>query len=270
MALNRKIITDRVAENDNRYSYVFSGTDKITLIPAPTNIVEEGTPLNKATLQPLFDEKVEKIFLVEQQGGTFSCEDGSDLQSVFAFIAEKRNVRLFVKAYLFAWELEFTPYYFSSTEIKFTAPNPLAGTSFGETIAEGDLLLSIASDGTVKLTEMFSVDRIIENGQSNGWTYRIWESGRAECWGVFPITFDEVPRQSFANGTLFKDAKSSPNFPFSFSSQPVVVASCGTVTFDWVNATVSTNSVIIQRYGDADSFSVLPTLPVSIFVTGKR
>lgn len=56
MAYTAPDIKDRVAIGDNQYIMQDLGEGKILLTPAPDEVVEPGTDINKALLQPLFDK----------------------------------------------------------------------------------------------------------------------------------------------------------------------------------------------------------------------
>ena len=69
-----------------------------------------------------------------------------------------------------------------------------------------------------------SVPSIADEGTSNGWTYRLWSDGTAECWCKVQFTTNI----STAWGNLYSSgAISSTNktFPFTFTEIPVVTAS---------------------------------------------
>jgi hypothetical protein len=57
------------------------------------------------------------------------------------------------------------------------------------------------------------VDFIIERGTSGIWTYEKWASGKAECWGKFSYTVEDL-------GDTKKDITVSLSFPFTFTSLP--------------------------------------------------
>lgn len=63
------------------------------------------------------------------------------------------------------------------------------------------------------------VDKVIEKGTSGNWTYRKWESGIAECWGLFTQTV-EVTNVWDSGNVLKFGIGQSENFPFTFSSIP--------------------------------------------------
>lgn len=62
------------------------------------------------------------------------------------------------------------------------------------------------------------IDYIVEQGTKSGWTYRKWNSGRAECWKV--LEFSTTINTAF--GSLYcGNATSSQNYPFSFIEKPM-------------------------------------------------
>ena len=64
-------------------------------------------------------------------------------------------------------------------------------------------------------------DHIVAEGtDANGWTYRKWNSGKAECWGHFPFT--SVSQAGTISPFLYNTITSAPNFPFTFTAAPVV------------------------------------------------
>ena len=61
-------------------------------------------------------------------------------------------------------------------------------------------------------------DYVVETGTSGIWTYRKWNSGIAECWGIYTM----ASSCTLAWGTLFYSNKtcSRINYPFTFTSRP--------------------------------------------------
>ncbi len=61
-------------------------------------------------------------------------------------------------------------------------------------------------------------DYVIEQGTSDIWTYRKWNSGLAECWGVYTMTSAATKTW----GTLYYSDTLAPriNYPFTFTSRP--------------------------------------------------
>ena len=62
------------------------------------------------------------------------------------------------------------------------------------------------------------IDYIVEQGTKDNWTYRKWNSGRAECWKLVTLNTDAVTW-----GALFRGSKyiSRQTYPFNFTSKPV-------------------------------------------------
>ena len=63
-----------------------------------------------------------------------------------------------------------------------------------------------------------TADYVVEQGTSGIWTYRKWNSGLAECWGVYTMTSAATK----AWGSLFYSDTLAPriNYPFTFMSRP--------------------------------------------------
>ena len=61
-------------------------------------------------------------------------------------------------------------------------------------------------------------DYIVEQGTSGIWTYRKWNSGLAECWGVYTMTSAATK----AWGALYYSDTLAPriNYPFTFTTRP--------------------------------------------------
>lgn len=83
-------------------------------------------------------------------------------------------------------------------------------------------------------------DYIVEQGRNNGWDYRKWAKGDAECWRTVSATvkttdWKDSGMMSFLSYGLFwtRDIKIQLPYPFSFASRPVETACMtnGTVWF---------------------------------------
>lgn len=69
--------------------------------------------------------------------------------------------------------------------------------------------------------EALAADSVVETGTSGIWTYRLWESGIAECWGtVAPASISITT----AWGSIYTKDNAIPrqNYPFTFIDVPVV------------------------------------------------
>lgn len=61
-------------------------------------------------------------------------------------------------------------------------------------------------------------DIVVEHGTANGWTYRKWESGLAECWKI--LEHSTTVATSWG-GMFVGNATARQNYPFSFIDKPV-------------------------------------------------
>lgn len=73
----------------------------------------------------------------------------------------------------------------------------------------------------VKFQGQEMADMVVEQGKSGIWTYRLWQSGIAECWGTVAPAAHSI---TSAWGSIYtKDnAISQQNYPFQFVEDPVV------------------------------------------------
>lgn len=63
------------------------------------------------------------------------------------------------------------------------------------------------------------IDYIVEQGESDGWTYRKWNSGKAECWKILTLnTAATTAWGALWRGDSFTERQ---NYPFKFVSKPV-------------------------------------------------
>ena len=69
-----------------------------------------------------------------------------------------------------------------------------------------------------------TLDYVVDSGSANGWSYRKWSSGIAECWGMFSHTAASNDFVSF-----------SKDYPFIFSEPPCVTVSGG-ANGGWIKA----------------------------------
>ena len=67
-----------------------------------------------------------------------------------------------------------------------------------------------------------SGDFVIEQGQKDGWTYRKWNSGNAECWKILTFTSPINIAWNMLYRTNLTDRQS---YPFPFTSKPVEIVS---------------------------------------------
>lgn len=65
------------------------------------------------------------------------------------------------------------------------------------------------------------IDFVIDGGTKNSWYYRIWNSGRMECWRRFSRTATAI---NTASGSLYTTSGNTTfdNYPYNFSAAPTV------------------------------------------------
>lgn len=92
------------------------------------------------------------------------------------------------------------------------------------------------------------VDYIVEQGESDGWFYRKWNGGFAECWKVYYGTGIVSAKNNYS-GFYYSETISVP-FPFTFANLP-------TVTVDGGSANYMNFVRVFGKYSDKASFSVV-------------
>jgi len=68
-------------------------------------------------------------------------------------------------------------------------------------------------------------DFVIEEGTNGIWRYRIWNSGLAECWGIYTASGVNAAATNY-NG-FYYSSSISVDFPFTFAGTPVVQVNGG-------------------------------------------
>jgi hypothetical protein len=91
------------------------------------------------------------------------------------------------------------------------------------------------------------VDYIVEQGEVDGWFYRKWNGGFAECWKVYYGSVNSG--KTNYSGFYYSETVSVP-FPFTFTNLPTVTVDGGSVTYmNFVRA--------FGKYSNAASFVVV-------------
>lgn len=109
--------------------------------------------------------------------------------------------------------------------------------------------------------ETACTDFVIEQGTSNGWTYKKWKSGTYEMFGEF----DVAPGTSTLNGSVYRTASISIPAPFTISSAMVSGSAVG---FYWISngGTSGTSGVNIRIISDKTISAT--TITVRLHVVG--
>ena len=92
------------------------------------------------------------------------------------------------------------------------------------------------------------VDYIVEQGEIDGWFYRKWNGGFAECWKIY-YGYGIASANTHYSGFYYSPTISVP-FPFTFTNLPTVTVDGGSVTYmNFVR--------VFGKYSDKASFSVV-------------
>lgn len=75
------------------------------------------------------------------------------------------------------------------------------------------------------------VDYIVEVGETNGWIWRKWNSGLAECWKT--ITHNTALSTSWGS-MYYGTTTPRMNYPFAFAVRPTEVVSLGASTYQGI------------------------------------
>lgn len=136
------------------------------------------------------------------------------------------------------------------------------GIRLTEDVDYGKELPAAAPTGTLFFVEDGEADFVVEQGSdTDGWSWRKWNSGIAECWAIREST---INRKQTVNGFYF--AHGRVTFPFAFIVAPVVTYSvqatsgydfCGRASvypkfFTWYSGSTSSmqeiSSITIHTY----------------------
>lgn len=106
----------------------------------------------------------------------------------------------------------------------------------------------------VSINNVPMTDFIVEQGEADGWFYRKWNSGFAECWKVHYENGVNAAESNY-NGFYYSGTISVP-FPFTFANLPTVTVDGG--------STANMNFVrTFGKYADAASFIVVGNTSVT-------
>lgn len=107
-----------------------------------------------------------------------------------------------------------------------------------------------------KEVDLLKADYVVEQGTSGIWTYRKWNSGIAECWGLYTNSSITFTAATGAAGGYRANA-TGINFPFTFASEPLVTATHNGTSSDYygvvsnVYTTTSYCSIWLDRGNSA-------------------
>ena len=128
-----------------------------------------------------------------------------------------------------------------------------------------------ANTGADAMANFGVADYIVEQGTTNGWLWRKWAGGIAECWGKLTKT----DAFSHAWGSLYETYPfDAVNYPFAFAEPPYEFATPGD---NAIGAWVERNSSATQSTTRSGTYQLIrpakdttqQTLKVNIYVVGK-
>ena len=166
---------------------------------------------------------VAKLVITDSLGNTAEFEDSIPTERVAFHLKEGGNGAAFGKAAEAEYVLELA----EDWELK---GGKKAGAGILQTTAATDLnaaaekIAVLDGDGTVRyrtpaeLLADLGADYIVEQGTSDGWAYRKWSSGTAECWLLESKTVTGSP--SSIIGTAYYISTVLTDFPAIFSEPP--------------------------------------------------
>ena len=166
---------------------------------------------------------VAKLVITDSLGNTAEFEDSIPTERVAFHLKEGGNGAAFGKAAETEYVLELA----EDWELK---GGKKAGAGILQTTAATDLnaaaekIAVLDGDGTVRyrtpaeLLADLGADYIVEQGTSDGWAYRKWSSGTAECWLLESKTVTGSP--SSIIGTDYYISTVLTDFPAIFSEPP--------------------------------------------------
>ena len=116
-------------------------------------------------------------------------------------------------------------------------------------------------------TRLTGADCVVKQGTSGIWTYRKWQSGIAECWGVYTASI-AVNISSPAYGG-YRSNGNSVNLPSGlFKANPVVNGTFNTSQGVWLTAMWATTTTV-SFYLSCGSSMAAANRPVCITVHGR-
>ena len=112
-------------------------------------------------------------------------------------------------------------------------------------------------------------DFVVEQGTSGIWQYRKWNSGAAECWGIYTASI-AITTSAAGYGGYRSAQITAPNFPFTFTATPAVTMTGGAgCNGCWINNINGTNGTRAQFYMSCGSSNAAANRGIHIQAMGK-
>lgn len=150
-------------------------------------------------------------------------------------------------------------------EIK-TVVNNNDNTTTNNTNAIGTLsdLTTTNKDNLVNAINELSVDYIVEQGTSDIWSYRKWNSGLAECWTTTPVLFTVTSTKGW--GSVYESPLTYYNYPTNlFINDPNVIIQKAGGAGGWLE--IGSGSTIQRTPGIYIIYPVNKTSSVSAYIS---
>ena len=253
-------IKDRIAEGDDIFSVEQLEDGRIRLIPTPDAVIEQGTPINKALLQPLVDisPNVYNIDFDISTGGEISFSEGqsasalyNDISSGKPVIVTKNNEMFFVPTFLLLGRYILT-----------------CTSTYGMQWSFG---LGQSSASAVQ-KEDFALDFVVDEGSSGSWKYRKWFGGKMEAWGIVELT--ATSRQSNNEITGTSQVTASCALPDGMLSTDIEYSELSARDYRIFGNMTSVSNVLWGRFTTYESFANSLTLnsstiPANAMIIGR-
>ena len=118
-------------------------------------------------------------------------------------------------------------------------------------------------------------DYIVEQGSSGIWTYRKWNSGKAECWGR--LTHSTIINTAWGSMYVGGTKTTKTNYPFQFSATPVETATIQAANYAaWLYAesgatgyNSSTQTAVYNVCRPTSGGTGTHTFYISLYVVGR-
>lgn len=127
------------------------------------------------------------------------------------------------------------------------------------------------NDLTAILNEVLpstAVDGVVEQGTSNIWTYRKWDSGIAECWGTYTASI-AINTSATSYGGYRSAQISTPTFPFEFTAVPNITATVSATGGYWVNNVAQSTTTLVKFYLSMGSSAAANDRSITFHVVGR-
>jgi hypothetical protein len=164
------------------------------------------------------------------------------------------------------------------------AQNSIGDYMSSETITRNDLtailneVLPNPSDMTPQEVEDFvdglnisginAVDYIVEQGTEGIWTYRKWNSGIAECWGLYVASIAVTTSSAGYGG--YRSNQIEADFPFTFAQIPSITATIASGSGGaWVNNVSGSSSSKVGFYLSSAQSNAAQSRAIGIHAIGR-